>query len=279
MKKSFLAILLAVFVFASCEKQELQNLDVKPQKNSEVNAGTTKSSGTMVTLHNAKINHVYSFLYRAEGYIKVKNVAYDKQVSIRYTADRGQTWQDLDAEYFASVEDDYEIWKFTSPTIYWHRYNLPSFKFAIKYVANGQECWDNNSGNDYHLNVQLGSLYQNFLLGPETMVLGSSLSIKPKNDYQTIVEFEGHVQNIGYEKQVLVVFTYDNWVTRQVIECSYAGGGQPIQPGIETWKVTSTIPVSTNDKKVEAYIQYSVNGQTFWDNNFMKNYIFDNTNQ
>jgi hypothetical protein len=260
-------------VLVSCQKQEFEDLAPSAEKLVVKTESKTLKSSAMVILDHAKIV-TSGQMYNSVGFIKVKNIAYDKQVIAWYLD--GTEWKAQDASYLKSIEDGYEIWTFTLPAKPWSRYNLPYQKFAIKYVVNGQEYWDNNNGNDYVLQIQLGSLYQDFILGSETMVKAKSLSITPKGDYFTVVTFEGQVQNIDYEKQVLVVFTTDNWATRQIVEASY--DGIPVQPGTERWKVTSTIPVASAGKVVKAYIQYSVSGQTFWDNNYTSDYIFDYTN-
>lgn len=273
MKKVIFAFMFVSLVLVACQKHEFGDLNPKYEKSLENVESKTLKSSAMVILDHAKIV-TSGQMYNSIGFIKVKNVAYDKQIVAWYQD--GTVWKAQEASFLKSIENGYEIWMFTLPAKSWSRYNLPYQKFAIKYVVNGQEYWDNNGGDDYVLSVSLGSLYQDFILGAETKVKSKSFSITPENDYSTVVRFEGQVQNISHEKQVWVVFTTDNWATSQTVEASY--DGIPVQPGTERWRVTSTIPVVTTGKIVKAYIQYKVNGQTFWDNNYTSDYIFDHTN-
>jgi hypothetical protein len=273
MKKNVFMLLAAALLIASCSKHELETIDPI------VESAELKSSGTMVTLHSSEIISEYSQLFNAVGYIKVKNVGYNKNVTVHYTSDNnGPGWYDVEAEYYQTIEDGYEIWKFSTPDFSWHRFNSPSITFAIRYEVNGQVYWDNNGGEDYSMYIDLGSRYQDFLLGPETQVLTEDISIEPRDATFTTIEWSGHVQNLGYEKEILVVFSTDNWATSMCIGAKYANDGTPIQPGIEKWTATSTIPVGMQGKYVQSYIAYTVNGQTYYDNNFTLNYVFDHTN-
>ncbi|NJO87516.1 MAG: hypothetical protein HC831_00090, partial [Chloroflexia bacterium] len=196
MRKIFFAFLLVSLVLVSCQKQEFKDLAPNSENQVEMAASKTLKSSAMVILDHAKIV-TSGQMYNSVGFIKVKSVAYDKQVIAWY--EDGGVWKAQGASYLKSIEDGYEIWTFMLPAKSWSRYNLPYQKFAIKYVVNGQEYWDNNNGNDYVLQVQLGSLYQDFILGSETMVKAKTISINPKDDYFTVVTFEGQVQNISYE--------------------------------------------------------------------------------
>lgn len=77
----------------------------------------------------------------------VKNIAYTKVVTVRYTEDNWATYQDVDLQYKYPIADtDSEIWaanlKLNSST-------TGGFQFCIRYEVNGQTYWDNNFGANY----------------------------------------------------------------------------------------------------------------------------------
>ena len=89
--------------------------------------------------------------------VDVRNLAYEKQVTLVYTTDNWATVRthDLHHEpkfYFGTTQyipspnvHNVERWSgavnFTGPA--------PNFKYAIRYRVNGQEYWDNNYGRNY----------------------------------------------------------------------------------------------------------------------------------
>ena len=88
-----------------------------------------------------------------EGAVIVRNIAFEKWVSVRFTFDRWQTTSEVTARYSESMPE----------------YNLDRFEYsirvpdvtnkieekrlfvAIRYTTAGREIWDNNNGQNYQL--------------------------------------------------------------------------------------------------------------------------------
>ena len=139
--------------------------------------------------------------------------------------------------------------------------HLNKFMFTIiicKYISDGNEYWDNNNGNNYH-----------------NEVIGSA-PITVRRDYSQSTSFDSQytvnvvLQNFGYEKDVKVRYTEDNWATHQDVAMHYVSTNDD---GTELWTVT----LNVNDSSLEnfefcAYYYNSSNNQTYWANNFGQNY-------
>ena len=80
------------------------------------------------------------------GFVRVSNVAYHKEVTIRYTADEWATFHDVKASYLEAGEGGLtDLFQFELPF-------QPAggrVTFAICYRVDGVEYWDNNDTEDY----------------------------------------------------------------------------------------------------------------------------------
>lgn len=74
------------------------------------------------------------------------------------------------------------------------------------------------------------------------------------------------VTNIAYHKKVQVRWTTDAWHRHQDTECTYSHTLQNSNTDCFTFK----LPIS--GEQLELALLYTVNGQTFWDNNGGRNY-------
>ena len=75
------------------------------------------------------------------------------------------------------------------------------------------------------------------------------------------------LKNYGYEKNVKVIYTLDNWNTQGSYELEY---DKTLENGNEIWD--GEVPSEIKGKTIEYYISYTVNGQTYYDSNFGENY-------
>lgn len=83
------------------------------------------------------------------GTVKVRNLAYDKEVIVRASSDCWSTHEDVHCTYVeqlgASAFILYDTFRF--------RLTLPVasnvIEFCVRYRTNGMESWDNNDGNNY----------------------------------------------------------------------------------------------------------------------------------
>ncbi|KFM81650.1 CBM21 domain-containing protein, partial [Stegodyphus mimosarum] len=112
-----------------------------------------------VCLENAVINDL-----RVTGVIRVLNLGFEKLVLVRYTTTEWAVHTDLTADYVPSSCDGFSD-KFSFNIHLPHLSPGQRLLFAIKYVANGQEFWDNNCGNNYILKCQAKSPDQDSTAG------------------------------------------------------------------------------------------------------------------
>jgi hypothetical protein len=76
------------------------------------------------------------------GSVIVKNLAYEKQVKIRYSTDDWATYQEANAVYNSAVDrsnGDLEAWTFSIPVG-----SAQVVKYISSYTVNGITYWDNN---------------------------------------------------------------------------------------------------------------------------------------
>lgn len=86
---------------------------------------------------------------------------------------------------------------------------------------------------------------------------------------QQSVQFTLVVQNLAYEKQVAIHMKDASgaWFD---LPASYAG---PAETGFEVWKISHAFPTTEPLRDLEFVAKYTVNGQTYWDNNNGQNYF------
>jgi hypothetical protein len=85
------------------------------------------------------------------GRVRVKNIAFEKRLAVRFTFDLWQTTSEVTAKYMESVEDNaFDIFGFII------RLNdimasieAKTLFLALRYTVAGKEIWDNNGGENY----------------------------------------------------------------------------------------------------------------------------------
>lgn len=85
------------------------------------------------------------------GRVKVKNVAFEKRLAVRFTFDWWQTTSEVTAKYIESLKDNTsDIFGFTIRLndIMAHIDGKTLF-LALRYTVAGKEIWDNNGGQNY----------------------------------------------------------------------------------------------------------------------------------
>ncbi|XP_043565986.1 uncharacterized protein LOC122559942 [Chiloscyllium plagiosum] len=88
------------------------------------------------------------------GTILVLNLAYHKEVTVRYTCTDWNLFTDVPAFFENSIEDKKDRFAFILNLSFHILKPGSSVQFAIKYTANGVEFWDNNDSNNYTLTYQ-----------------------------------------------------------------------------------------------------------------------------
>ncbi|GAA5174033.1 carbohydrate-binding protein [Niveibacterium umoris] len=207
----------------------------------------------------------------------VKNLNYAKQVYAHLKRPDG-SWVDAPLAYSRAADTGREVWEGSytdpNPTNTGPSFQTFDLEFALRYVVNGVEYWDNNSGLNYKQGRDTGHL----LIGTNVLA-----SIYDLNSPAWI--YNGHyygavtLKNLSPSKQVKVVYSTDGWKTSgtawATFSNTYWSGGYSAAPnpnayGAEEWNFQ--LDLSTTATKVEFAIGYIVNGTTYWDNNFGRNY-------
>lgn len=187
--------------------------------------------------------------------IEVKNIAYAKQVGIRYKNSAG-AWVNAPAQYFMPSNPGKEIWNISLPET--------SDSYAIYYTVNGVTYWDNNNGKNYsnahyRYDAQLGTA-----IGDVQGFWNPAANGNP-----AAITGDLLVKNMGTNKVVKAVYTEDNWVTTKV---AYATFKATLPSGIEYWTFSLPTAATVTTSKVKLAFQYTWNGGSEWDNSFGKNY-------
>jgi hypothetical protein len=189
-----------------------------------------------------------SFCFKGHYEIIVRNVAYEKSISI--WTDH-PSWAAISAEFEESLPEKLEKW--IAPA------SEGQHDFAVKYLVDGKEYWDNNDG----LNYKAPQVMDGFsvITGKEfPIVHGASSLINSK------LKVYAAVQNLGNDKEVGIIYTTDKWESFEMLNADYYW---TMQSGIEVWLIEQSL--STNSD-VEFALFYKVNDQQYWDNNFSRNY-------
>ena len=183
-------------------------------------------------------------------YIQVDaNSAYKKAVFLHYNAGNDQ-WKDQQAGFVTKIDNNSkEIWAATVTT------NDPNGEYVIKYEGDGKVYWDNNGGKNYN----------------KTDLLGVANVMVLRGERQTASNYKitAVVKNIGFAKQVKVKYTTNNWASYKWADMSYEGPSDG--KNYEFW--STELHLSESDMSgFQFCVSYTVNGQTYWDSNFGRNF-------
>ncbi|KAF8431844.1 putative phosphatase regulatory subunit-domain-containing protein [Boletus edulis BED1] len=87
------------------------------------------------------------------GNVRVRNIAYEKWLAIRFTLDCWQTTSEVTARYDKSIQNGaFDIFTFTIRLHdIWSRIEDKAILIALRYTVAGKEYWDNNAGKNYHV--------------------------------------------------------------------------------------------------------------------------------
>ncbi|WP_374537653.1 hypothetical protein [Chitinimonas taiwanensis] len=221
----------------------------------------------LVSEHSLSMTR-YSTTFYSESYtVAVDNLGPNKEVTIRRQQQNG-SWVDIPLYYQRAAGGNKEIW---IGGLSAHASPQPGEKFAVRYKVNGVEYWDNNNNQDYRI------LDQGPLLGRGKQISGS-LSVTAGLNNNKIANGLIHVRNLALNKEVKLVYTTNNWASATVVNASYGGTpfsigygshSNPNLNGAETWRVAFEFPANVQG---QYYLEYKVNGQSYYDNNFGANY-------
>lgn len=207
--------------------------------------------------------------------VKVQNIGDRRNVEIFYRKSDGE-WNSENLVSKANY-GDYEIYI---------TQNIPlTEEFAIKYTVDGAEYWDNNNGENYKLltnranNVMGGNVILNKVLTKNDPEFGWDLESK-----KYWIEGEIYVRRkASYNKKVGIKLTADNGNTWSKVEAFYE---HPVEEGcdidvalgeleVELWKFKTPVYQYNPQSHIFQFVVYYQNldtGETYWDNNFDRNY-------
>ncbi len=193
--------------------------------------------------------------------LRVKNLAYDKQIALVVRNPAGGPWTELGGWFQRSAGSDYDLWNVAS-FIPWQG----DYEFAVKYTTDGHTYWDNNDGANYLLHVSKASPTDNVggLVPAAVQLVSLPVSVNSADTITGTVM----LQNLAFAKKVNVVHSFDHWVTTQTAAADFVSG--PTRDGAETWRFTIAAPTTPAD--LELAVSYEVAGTTYWDSFSGHNY-------
>jgi hypothetical protein len=225
MKKTIMRYLSLLGLFFSMACQPfLPQIENDLEISSGIIRGTALDSNDPVILEYAQLNYKKDqdgrWIGRLEGVANLKNIAYEKILSVVYNDSFGsmEQWKIAFGGYIGTDENGYERWFFVTP---WKPTELvTNYLFALKYEVAGQTYWDNNQGRDYRVLLAYG---ENYYYDGDHAVLNNGAIVWERLYPSTDSWFVGaRVKNLGYYKDVSITYTC-GWV------------GQFPNPGLELW--------------------------------------------
>jgi hypothetical protein len=264
LKKITAIVVIALFIF-SCSNSSLFN---STEETVSADSQITSAENSIIQLVEAEsYTHTRYGIpqYQREFLVKVKNIAYQKHITVYSEMDSGN-WVEICAlEYKESIPGGYELWTALLSTYT----NTWGDEFVIRFLADDVEYWDNNNGQNYTYSGATGPMFAEpyTILQENGTINGNWLNIGVD------------LRNIAYEKSVNIIYTTNNWATTNVQSAyytssytyGYSGISSPNAYGIERWRASIDIGYDSGET-VEYVISYDVNGQTYWDNNWGRNY-------
>ncbi len=221
----------------------------------------------VISRNDKKVRQTLSFL------ILLDNLSYDKQCEVVWAGEDCE-WSSLPASYHSASGEGREYWHAEITRVGTSEKSIPgNIIFSVRYLAQGQEYWDNNDGLNYSsqsdsgIKVVSDQLIQN--IGFE-----SYLSERQKQVPVTV-----SVNQAVNANAVTIHWTVDNWLNTNKTPCQYernywddvccSNARNPNQYGSQIWQGLLKID---NAFRVQYIISCEVGDEIFLDNNGGKNY-------
>jgi hypothetical protein len=200
--------------------------------------------------------------------VKVKNIAFAKDVAVHYTPD-GNVWKDFPLA-FSSHFGDYDIF---SGTV-----NEQVTQFVIRYFASGATFFDNNAGQDYRFASTLAAVGGNVILNHAKARRGTQAG-GGFTFTTSWLEGEILVNNLSFAKDVGVRLSVDGGMSWHDTHGSFAGQNTSdsifVGAGAEVWKFKTpelNLDSSSPEFRFAVFYRNLATGEVFWDNNFGQDY-------
>ncbi|KAL7416214.1 putative phosphatase regulatory subunit, partial [Mrakia frigida] len=86
------------------------------------------------------------------GIIHVRNIAFNKRVSVRFTTDSWSTTSEVTATFQDSIKGGtFDRFSFVIKLQDMARLEEKKLFLAVRYHVEGREIWDSNAGQNYHI--------------------------------------------------------------------------------------------------------------------------------
>lgn len=151
-------------IVQNCFNNERSNKLTSSQAVSRLVVNFTQPAASYLSFREKLMTHCVSLEnvvvrdnFKLAGTVKVKNVACNKTVSIRCTFDSWLNSQDIAAKPVSGEQSTFGLF-----VTFTFEISVPSsvsmthdaIQFAVCYMADGQEYWDNNNCQNYVIDVQ-----------------------------------------------------------------------------------------------------------------------------
>ena len=204
---------------------------------------------------------------------KVENIAFAKDVALRYARPDG-TWVE-NALVWQKNFGAYDLFARSDNTFVMTR-------FVIRYSVGGQTFWDNNDGANYHIdelrpNTVGGNVILNKAVSRQGTQAGGGFVFTT-----SWVEGEIFVENLSFNKRVVIRLSANRWASFQDTLASFSGN-VPVAEGlsqVEVWKFKTpemNLDQSSPDFFFAVFYNNLDTGEWFWDNNFAQDYTLSKT--
>ncbi len=232
-------------------------------------------------MNELQLLYVENTLARKRGAIQqtltfglyARNIAYDKQVEVRWAGEDG-VWETLPAAYVAPSGQGGEIWvarisRQASPTV-----SLPgNIEFVCVLRAGGVEVWTKPERGNFRSEADSG-----LQLGPAEPILHVGYAPRLEEDQRTLV-IDVAVSSGLQPQDVFVDWSDDGWRTKRSTPCSLArdhwdktqqsNARNPNQYGVQLW----TARLRLRDAyRIEYAVGCATRAGERWDNNRGLNY-------
>lgn len=209
-------------------------------------------------------------------FVRVRNIAYDKQVDLVYSPLGSSVWLSAPLPHIGHF-GNYDVFGSDSTSL------SGVESFALRYRVAGSEYWDNNLGANY----TIGSAFSGRVGGHVS--LRSALARRQTEAGGGFTFdtgwFEGEilVDNLAFMKRVGVVYTRDGGASWNRVDGSYAGAVSAVASsvsGVEVWRFKTpqlNIEAGTDSYRFAVFYEVAGGGTTFWDNNFGQDYFLSKT--
>ncbi|MHA7055927.1 hypothetical protein ACWGOQ_0001810 [Aquimarina sp. M1] len=268
MRKIYI-VLSVILSLYSCTS-DIEELDSE-MKSIELSTKIGSENVKLLSAWTANRSSPVHINYQRKFKVKVKNLAYQKEVAIHHLMNDGN-WIDIPLAYEQSIGNDEEIWvgEVTPDS------EVYSTDFVVKYTVNGETYWDNNQGKNYSMLVNIGGY-----LAPEINLEVNKSFTRSTGGSSFAINVNAR-RNYGTVATVEVVYTTDGWATKNTVLLSYqryfrVGYAHyvmsPNQFDVDVY--TATIRVPDEIQSIDFAVVYKVNGQEYWDNNYGNNYTLN----